>query len=87
MQSRPSGTEATDGCDAMGKWIVKTNGDPDDAPLMTISNSNGAVSLHMPSPDPVVVTTRKAEEIRWAMAAAIAAAQAGPAAGASHVDV
>lgn len=77
------GQEATDGCGAMGTWIVKTNGDPDDDPLVTIGNSNGAVTLHMPSPDPVVVTTRKVEEIRWAMAAAIADAQAGS----SDVDV
>lgn len=61
----------------MGIWIVKTNGDPDDEGLIEIRNVGAGVSLHMPSPDPIVVTTRKVEEIRWAMAAALGEAQAG----------
>lgn len=59
----------------MGTWLVKTNGDPDDEPLVTITSSDRTVTLAMSSPDPVAVTTRKAEEIRWALGAAIADAQ------------
>lgn len=72
----------------MGTWIIKKNGDPDDEPLITITSysNDGTVSLHMPSQDPVVVTTRKVEEIRWAAGAAIADAQSDPSS-ASQVDV
>lgn len=62
----------------MRTWIVKANGDPDAAPLMIIRSypNDGTISLGMPLSDPVVVTTRKVEEIRLALAAAIGDAQA-----------
>lgn len=63
----------------MPMWAVKTNGDPDDEPLFVVeANADGTCSLHMPSPDPVVVTTRKLEEIRFAVGAAISIANAEP---------
>ena len=71
----------------MGTWIVKTNGNPDDEPLFIISNVDGGVSLHMPSPEPVVVTTRKLEEIRWATGAALTDTRPDPELGTTNVDV
>jgi hypothetical protein len=65
----------------MATWTVLTNDGDDDGLLASVqSNADGTVSLHVPSPDPVVLTTTKAEEIRLAMGAAIgdARAQAGP---------
>lgn len=72
----------------MRTWIVQANGDPSDPPLMTIKSypNDRSVSVHMPTQDPVGLTTRKVEEIRWALGAAIADAQAGPSES-STVDV
>jgi hypothetical protein len=61
----------------MGTWIVKTNGEPNEEPIITIkSNPDGTVSLRMPTTEDVVVTARKVDEIRWALGAAIADAHA-----------
>lgn len=63
----------------MGTWHVKSNGDPDDPPLFSITvELDKTITLHIPSPDPVNVTARKVEEIRFALGAAAAeASQAG----------
>jgi len=59
----------------MARWPVQANGD-DGPPLAEIiSNPDGSISIHMPSPDPVTMTTLKAEEIRSALGAAIADAK------------
>ena len=54
----------------MGRWPV-TDGPDSDDPLFVAESVPGGVSLHIPSPDPVVVTRAKAEEIRLAIGAAI----------------
>lgn len=73
----------------MGKWDVRANGDPDSEVIVTVKSypDDGFVSLYMPSPDPVVMTPRKLEEIRLAEGAAIADAQAARHSEGSHVDV
>lgn len=55
----------------MGKYPIHDGADVD-APLVEFESlGNGTISLHIPSPDPVIVTVRKAEEIRLALGAAI----------------
>lgn len=58
----------------MGEWTVK--GD-EDVPLLTARSVGRAVSLHIPTPEPVLMTVEQAEHARQVIAAAIAAAQAG----------
>ena len=55
----------------MAKWTIGDETVPD----VVIEVADGGVSIHMPSPDPVVFTTKQAEEIRAVLGAAIGAAR------------
>jgi hypothetical protein len=67
----------------MGRWPVTVSGQE-----AFVADSEGReVSLFMPSPTPVLVSTEDAEYIRQVIALAIADAQASPAQGVSDVDV
>jgi hypothetical protein len=59
----------------MSKWTV---GDDTQGDLFVAeSRVDGLVSLHMPAPDPVVVTIQTAEHIRLVIGSAIGEAQLG----------
>ncbi len=55
----------------MGKYTI-ADGPEADGPLFEVEPlADGTLRLHIPSPDPVVVSRKKAEEIRLALGAAI----------------
>lgn len=56
----------------MGKRYAVVDGPDADGPLFEVEPlDDGTLRLHIPSPDPVIVSRRKAEEIRLALGAAI----------------
>jgi hypothetical protein len=57
----------------MNRWVVPADGEQE--PLLVAESVDGAISLHMPSPEPVVVTVEMAEHVRQIIGAAIACAQ------------
>lgn len=61
----------------MGRWTVRDGGGGRGDLFVTESLSDGRVSLHIPSPDPVVVTVETAEHIRLIIGAAIGDAHPG----------
>lgn len=55
----------------MAKWTIEDGPDAD-GPLFEVEAlADGTLRMHIPSPDPVVVSRNKAEEIRLALGAAI----------------
>lgn len=60
----------------MGSWTVRADDSDDvDSTLIDVKVDGRAITLHMPSPDPVAVTATKVEEIRLALAIAIGEAE------------
>jgi hypothetical protein len=57
----------------MGKWIVGDEAEP--ALVVRSETGEDAISLHIPSPDPVLFTVPQIEQLRRHLGAAIAIAR------------
>ena len=65
------------GCGMGGRWTVEADG-YENEPLFAVEAAEGGmVSLHIPSPDPVIVTPQLAHKIRSMIGLAIGEAHAG----------